>query len=108
METDWALERETEIVNLKDTVFIPDFAFRNKTDGRIGLLEIVGFWRSDYLKRKLDKLKRAGLQNLIVAVSENLNASREDFEEVPGSVFFFKTSIDPKEIVRRLEEVAVG
>ena len=25
---DWQLERETEIVNLKDTVFIPDFAFR--------------------------------------------------------------------------------
>lgn len=107
IESDWAIERETEIVNLKDTVFIPDFAFRNKVDGRVGLFEIVGFWRSDYLKRKLSKLKRAGLENLIVAVSENLNASREDFEEVPGSVFFFKTSIDPKEVIRRLEEVAV-
>lgn len=107
METGWVIERETEIVNLKDTVFIPDFAFRNKIDGRVGLFEIVGFWRSDYLKRKLSKLKRAGLNNLIIAVSENLNASREDFEEIPGSVFFFKTSIDPKEVLRRLEEVAV-
>lgn len=107
LESDWALERETEIVNLKDTVFIPDFAFKNKVDGRVGLLEIVGFWRSDYLKRKLDKLRRSGLENLIIAVSENLNASREDFGEIPGSVFFFKSSVDPKEVVRRLEEVSI-
>ncbi|MCI0526453.1 MAG: DUF790 family protein, partial [Nitrospira sp.] len=33
LDSDWILERETEIVNLKDTVFIPDFAFRHKQDG---------------------------------------------------------------------------
>lgn len=108
METGWTLERETEIVNLKDTVFIPDFAFRNKADGKVGFLEIVGFWRSDYLKRKLGKIRRAGLRNLIIAVSENLNASEGNFRDIPGSVFFFKTSIDPKEVLKRLEEVAVN
>jgi predicted nuclease of restriction endonuclease-like RecB superfamily len=106
LNSDWILERETEIVNLKDTVFIPDFAFRHKQDGRVGLLEIVGFWRADYIERKLTKLRRAGLQNLIIAVSRDLHVSESHFKEVPGSVFFFKTAIDPKEVLIRLEQVA--
>jgi predicted nuclease of restriction endonuclease-like RecB superfamily len=107
LKTDWRLERETEIVNLKDTVFIPDFTFRHKDDGRVALFEIVGFWRSDYLKRKIDKLQRAGLEHLIVAVSANLKVNEEDFRDVPGSIFFFKTSINPKEVLKRLEKVAI-
>lgn len=106
LNSDWILERETEIVNLKDTVFIPDFAFRHKQDGRLGLLEIVGFWRTDYIERKLTKLRRAGLQNLVIAVSEDLNVSESDFKGVPGSIFFFKTVIDPKEVLSRLEQIA--
>jgi predicted nuclease of restriction endonuclease-like RecB superfamily len=106
LKTDWRLERETEIVNLKDTVFIPDFTFKHKIDGSVALLEIVGFWRSDYLKRKIDKIRRAGLSNLIVAVSTTLNVSEEDFRDLPGSFFFFKTSINPKDVLERLEKVA--
>jgi predicted nuclease of restriction endonuclease-like RecB superfamily len=105
LESPWQLERETEIINLKETVFIPDFAFHHP-DGRYALLEIVGFWRPDYLQRKIKKLRRAKLDHLIVAVSADLNASEEDFRDVPGAVFFFKTAIDPKEIVERLEQVA--
>lgn len=100
----WQLERETEIVNLKETVFIPDFAFHH-SDGRYALMEIIGFWRPEYLRRKLSKLRRAKLDHLIIAVSQDLNAGEEDFKDVPGSLHFFKTAIDPKEILRRLEEV---
>lgn len=100
--TAWTMERETEIINLKETVFIPDFAFRHP-DGRAALLEIVGFWRPDYLRRKLDKLRRAQRDDLIIAVSEDLNVDEEDFRDVPGHVFFFKTRIDPKEVIARLD-----
>jgi predicted nuclease of restriction endonuclease-like RecB superfamily len=106
VKSDWRLERETEIVNLKDTVFIPDFTFKHHIDGRVALFEIVGFWRSDYLQRKLDKLRRAGLNNLIVAISATLKVSEEDFQDLPGAFFFFKTSIDPKEVLDRLDKVA--
>ena len=82
------------------------FTFKHKSDGRVALLEIVGFWRSDYLRRKLDKLRRAGLEHLVIAVSNTLKVSEEDFQDIPGSVFFFKTSIDPKEVLKRIEEVA--
>ncbi|MDA0745185.1 MAG: DUF790 family protein [bacterium] len=103
-KTDWTLERETEIVNLKNTVFIPDFAFRHP-DGRTALLEIVGFWHPDYLRRKLDKLRRANRRDLVVAVSRDLNVEEKDFENIPGHVFFFKNRIQPKEVIERLDAI---
>ncbi|NKB68351.1 MAG: DUF790 family protein [Candidatus Latescibacteria bacterium] len=103
-KTEWVLEHETEIIDLKETVMIPDFGFRHP-DGRYALLEIVGFWRPEYLRRKLDKLRRAQRHDLIVAVSANLNVSEEDFAEVPGGVFFFKNRIQPKEVLEHLERI---
>ncbi|MGE0681063.1 MAG: DUF790 family protein [Candidatus Binatia bacterium] len=104
LDSDWQIEREVAIINLKDTVFIPDFAFRHQ-DGRTALLEIVGFWRPDYLEKKIMKLRRSGRSDMVVAVSADLNVGEEDFKEVPGSVFFFKKRINPKEVVARLEQV---
>jgi uncharacterized protein len=103
-KTEWEMERETEIVNLKETVMIPDFAFRHP-DGRTALLEIMGYWRPEYLRRKLEKLRKAKRKDLIVAVSGNLNVDEEDFVEVPGGVFFFKERIQPKDVVAELEKI---
>ena len=104
IDSGWQIEREVAIINLKETVFIPDFAFRH-TDGRTALLEIVGFWRPDYLEKKIMKLKRSGREDMVVAVSADLNVGEEDFKDVPGSVFFFKNRINPKEVIIRLEQV---
>ena len=103
-KTEWQMERETEIINLKETVMIPDFAFRHP-DGRTALFEIMGYWRPEYLRRKLDKLRRAQRHDLIVAVSDNLNVSEDDFKDVPGGVFFFKNRIQPKDLITQLEQV---
>lgn len=104
IDSGWQIEREVAIINLKETVFIPDFAFRHQ-DGRTALLEIVGFWRPDYLAKKIMKLKRSGRSDMVVAVSADLNVSEEDFNEVSGSVFFFKKRINPHEVIARLEQV---
>jgi predicted nuclease of restriction endonuclease-like RecB superfamily len=104
IDSGWQIEREVAIINLKDTVFIPDFAFRH-TDGRTALLEIVGFWRRDYLEKKIMKLKRSGRADMVVAVSADLNVGEEDFKDIPGSVLFFKNRINPHEVIVRLEQV---
>lgn len=103
-ESGWEIEREVAIINLKETVFIPDFAFRH-ADGRTALMEIVGYWRPEYLKKKLMKLRRSGREDMVIAVSANLNVSQDDFTDVPGRVFFFKNRINPKEVIARLEQV---
>ena len=106
IDTEWALERETDIINLKDTVMIPDFAFSHP-DGRRALMEIVGFWTPDYLQKKLWKLKRAAMPNMISAVSDQLNCSTEDFRDIPGEVLFFKTRIKPKDVLEKVEACAI-
>jgi len=106
LDTEWKLERETDIIDLKDTVMIPDFAFAHP-DGRRAMMEIVGFWTPDYLKKKLWKLKRAGKSNMVIVVSEKLNCSREDFEEIEGELTFYKTSIDVKKVLDCVEKCAI-
>ena len=98
----WTLTRETDFVDLKESVLIPDFSFRHE-DGRTRMLEIVGYWRPEYLARKLDKLQRAGRVDLMVAVSERLNVSREEISGLPGEVIWFKGRLDPKEVLVRLD-----
>ena len=105
LATPWALEREVEIVDLKGTVFVPDFALRH-ADGRIAHVEIMGFWHPDYLRRKLDKLRRAAMPDLIVAVSERLNVGADDFRDIPGPVLFFKGKLEPRAVLEALERLA--
>ncbi len=102
--TPWTLEREVEIVDLKGTVFVPDFALRHP-DGRVAHVEIMGFWHPDYLRRKLDKLRRAAMPDLIVAVSERLNVGADDFRDIPGPVLFFKGKLEPRAVLDSLEQL---
>jgi predicted nuclease of restriction endonuclease-like RecB superfamily len=102
LDSGWQLEREVEIVDLKGTVFVPDFALRH-ADGRVVHIEIVGFWHPDYLRRKLDKVRRAHMQNLILAVSERLNVGEDDIRDIPGPVLFFKGKLEPRKVLDVLE-----
>jgi predicted nuclease of restriction endonuclease-like RecB superfamily len=102
LDTPWVLEREVEIVDLKGTVFVPDFALRHP-DGRVVHIEIVGFWHPDYLRRKLDKVKRADMANLLLAVSDRLQVGEEDLREIPGPVLFFKGKLEPKRVLEVVE-----
>lgn len=104
LDTPWVLEREVEIVDLKGTVFVPDFALRHP-DGRVFHVEIVGFWHPDYLRRKLDKVRRAAMDNLILAVSDRLNVGDDDVRDLPGPVLFFKGKLEPRQV---LEAMAGG
>lgn len=108
LESQWRLERETEVIHLKQLVLIPDFRFRQKEDGRTALLEIVGYWRPEYLRRKFAKLAAAGRSDLVVALNAELHVGareRERLETLPGPVVFFKQALDPKEVLAALEKI---
>ena len=101
-ERDWTIEREGEVIDLGDSVIIPDFTFRHP-DGRSASLEIVGFWTPEYLNKKMNKIKRSRRKNLILAVNKQLNCSRDDFE---GEILFYRTGLKIGECLERLEKVA--
>ena len=98
---DWTIEREGDIIDLGDAVFIPDFTFRHH-DGRTAHLEIIGFWTPEYLQKKMDKIHRAKKKNLILAVNKQLNCSREDFDK---EIIFYRTGIKIGDILHKLEIV---
>lgn len=98
----WRIEREGSILDLKETVLIPDFVFRH-ADGRVVHLEIVGFWTPDYLARKLDKLSRVRDAAVVVAVPESLNCSAEQFA---GTVIRYKSRLLIKDVLPALDAAA--
>ena len=108
LECPWRLERETEIIHAGQMVMIPDFRFRHREDGRTALLEIVGYWRPEYLRRKFAKLATAGRNDLVVAINAELHVGgreRERLDTLPGPVVFFKQALDPKAVLEALEQI---
>lgn len=102
----WQLTREDEVLLLGDTVMIPDFAVTHKDDGRRALIEIVGFWHPEYLKRKLAKVRAAGRDDLILLVYEGVNLTNEALDDVPGEVLYFPNKPVIKHVMAAVERRA--
>ncbi len=104
--TDWLLEREVDLIDLGGTVMIPDFRLVHP-DGRSISLEIVGFWRPDYLIKKFDKIRRSGRRDMVVAVSSKLNLGEtaKKLEGIEDQVVFFKGVLEPKAVLEVAERL---
>lgn len=104
IDTPWRLVPGAEPVDLGGkAVLLPDFTF---TDGdRTAHLEIVGYWRKDWLARRVELLRRYGPGNLVLAVSRKLVADA-DLDGVPGEVVEFAEIVPPKLVLAAIERVA--
>lgn len=60
---------------------VPDFVLRSPDSSREILVEIVGFWRPEYLRKKIEKVRQIGQQELVLIVNSKLSVSWEDFGE---------------------------
>lgn len=102
--TPWRLEREVDLIPLPGSVMVPDFRLVH-ADGRSCLLEIVGYWRPEYLRKKFAQVRRAGRQDLILAVSERLNLEGAGVkrEDIPVRVVWFKDRVLPKAVLDVLD-----
>ncbi|MEM7332412.1 MAG: DUF790 family protein [Chloroflexota bacterium] len=103
----WELNREDELILIDGTVMIPDFSFTHAKDGRRALLEIIGFWHPDYLRRKLQKVRQANRKDLILLVYESANVSAEPFREASaGEVVTFRNKPVLKHVIEAVERSA--
>jgi uncharacterized protein len=104
LNSEWVLEREVDLIPIPGSVMIPDFRLVHP-DGRSWLLEIVGYWRSDYLKKKFSQVRQSGRNDLILAVSERLNLEKAGIkiEDVPAKVIWFKDQLLPKTVLAVLD-----
>jgi predicted nuclease of restriction endonuclease-like RecB superfamily len=103
-KTEWRLEREVDLVPIPGSVMIPDFRLVH-TDGRSYLLEIVGYWRPEYLQKKFAQVRKAECDSLILAISERLNLDKAGVSvaDVPAKVVWFKNKLSPKAVLDCLE-----
>ncbi|MBD2437782.1 DUF790 family protein [Nostoc sp. FACHB-110] len=104
LKTDWVLEREVDLIPIPGSVMIPDFRLVHP-DGREFLLEIVGYWRPEYLQKKFSQVRRAGCDNLILAISERLNLDKAGVKlnDVPARIVWFKDKLLPKSVLAVME-----
>lgn len=100
----WRLEREVDLLPIPGSVMIPDFRLVH-ADGRDVLLEIVGYWRPEYLRKKFAQVRKADCPNLILAISERLNLDKAGvrLEGLPAQVVWFKEKLQPKAVLAVLE-----
>jgi predicted nuclease of restriction endonuclease-like RecB superfamily len=103
----WLLKRESDVLLLGDTVMIPDFALIDDQDeNRKVLIELVGFWHPQYLRRKIEKVRAANCAHLLLLVYKGLNVTEEDFGETASEVIFFQQKPVMKEVMEIVETMA--
>jgi predicted nuclease of restriction endonuclease-like RecB superfamily len=100
LKSDWVLEREVDLIPIPGSVMIPDFRLVHP-DGRSFLLEIVGYWRPEYLQKKFAQVRCADCDNLILAISERLNLEKAGVKlnDVPARLIWFKDKLLPKAVL---------
>jgi predicted nuclease of restriction endonuclease-like RecB superfamily len=96
----WEVIREPYPIVSGGSVFFPDFLIK-KGDVKL-LVEIIGFWTHDYIKKKLQKMKQVS-DKMLLLVDRNLSCSRF-FEEL-GDVLYFDGKIKYAELAKKLSEV---
>ena len=103
LETPWKLEREVDLVPVPGGVILPDFRLVN--GDRSVLVEIVGYWRPEYLRKKFDLLRKSGRTDVIVCVSERLNLEKAgvDPSDFGDRVVWFKGVLNPKDVLERAD-----
>ncbi|MBK9751280.1 MAG: DUF790 family protein [Chloroflexi bacterium] len=85
---------------------IPDFSVTNTRDNRRCLIEIVGYWHPDYLRRKVEKVRAAGRHDLLLLVYEGVNLAPERLKDIPGEVLYFTNKPVLKEVLAAVERIA--
>ncbi len=104
--TPWTLEPGSAPIDLGgQAVIVPDFTLRN--GGREAHLEILGYWRPEWLQRRLELLRRHGRGNVIVAVSRKLCADERPGEGWGPEVVEFSAIVPPKAVIELAERMAV-
>jgi predicted nuclease of restriction endonuclease-like RecB superfamily len=99
----WTLVREGEVLHAGQKVFVPDFVFRHE-DGRVVLMEIVGFWTPEYLEAKLATLRTFGRQRILLAVAASL---RQQLPESFQNLVTFRSALKVGEVLPRLADSTI-
>jgi uncharacterized protein len=104
----WELRPEAEIISLPTlkTALVPDFTLFGSETGELVYLEILGFWTERHLIDRAAQIREAGSRGarVLVAAPEGLGAAPEALDAaLAAQVIWYKTRLDPKDVLAELE-----
>ena len=81
LSVSWHLSYEGALVPLGEAgrrmLMVPDFVARCPSADVEVFIEIVGFWKREYLEKKIEKIRLLGNRHMILVVNAKLSVSRE-------------------------------
>jgi predicted nuclease of restriction endonuclease-like RecB superfamily len=86
---------------------VPDFVARSSHSATEVLIEIVGFWKREYLEKKMEKIRLLGSRRLVLIVNSNLSVSREELLVLGDDrvrVFFYSNRTELKRVAETVAE----
>jgi predicted nuclease of restriction endonuclease-like RecB superfamily len=96
---DWDVIREPRPVASGEALIFPDFELVHRRDkSRRWLLEIVGFWTQRYLTEKLERLRAAGIERLVLCIDQNRHCAEGDLPPDARTIRY-KKRIDPQAVL---------
>jgi uncharacterized protein len=95
---EWHVIREPVAVAVGDGLIFPDFELRQRATGECWLLEIVGFWTPEYLRKKYAGLRAAQIKNLILCIDEE-RCCDDKALEITEHVVRYRRHIDPRDVL---------
>ncbi len=99
LNLDWDLIREPEPVEAGDTMIFPDFYIQNRKNPKQGwFVEIIGFWTPEYLSQKLERLRKANIQNIVLCIDETLSCANNEFP-IQARIIRYKHRINPNAVL---------
>jgi uncharacterized protein len=93
-ESAWTIEPSSEVIDLGESAFIPDFVLTDD-EGHTFYLEILGFWTPEHLQQRLKEFEHAGIRNFLLAAWDELRGSREPLTRTAPHAIIYKSRLDP-------------
>jgi predicted nuclease of restriction endonuclease-like RecB superfamily len=100
----WQLAENREVVDLGKTAFVPDLMLISPEKEKI-YLDVLGFWTPKSLEKRLEEFAAAGFRKFIIAASNELRGSREEFLKESPHLILYKTKIEPLLLIETAEKL---
>ncbi|HEY8561745.1 MAG TPA: DUF790 family protein [Pyrinomonadaceae bacterium] len=104
LATDWRLQENRAVLDLGKIAFVPDLVLISPA-GRKIYLDVLGFWTPKSLQKRLDEFSAANFQDFVIAASNELRGSREEFTSESAHLILYKSKIEPLLLVQTAEKL---
>ncbi|RPH38273.1 DUF790 family protein [bacterium] len=111
LSTGWSLSYEGALVPIDEPessvhrFMVPDFVARHEASGKEVLIEIVGYWRPEYLQRKLNKITLVENRTIILLVNRRLLLGQQEaaaLKEAGVQILYYERREQLKEAAREV------